>query len=81
MIVPVVRILPTAAIQCPGHQFVEINAADFDPALHTLYSEGAEADSDKSLKIGDIRAALIAKGVQFDPAAKKADLLQLLSQA
>lgn len=42
----------------------------------------AEGDDDNdaqgSMKVGDIRAALTAKGVQFDPKAKKAELRALL---
>jgi hypothetical protein len=41
----------------------------------------AEADDDNepgAMKVADIRAALTAKGVEFDPKAKKPELLALL---
>ncbi len=34
-----VQIKPTEQIQCPGHDFVEINESDFNSEIHELYSE------------------------------------------
>lgn len=59
--------------------FVVINEADFDPDLHELLSEAEKPG--KAPGIDDIRAALTARNIQFDPKAKKADLQKLLDEA
>lgn len=75
-------------------EFVEVNVSEFNAELHEPLDaeealkvgiepakpEGDDEDDDKggAMKISDIRAALTAKGVEFDPKAKKADLRALL---
>lgn len=82
--------------------FVEINAEDFDDAVHVLYEDpDAEQpadpldhdgdgkkggslppdDDDDGLTKAEIHADLEALGVEFDPRAKKADLLALRNEA
>ncbi|MGV3679773.1 MAG: HeH/LEM domain-containing protein [Acidovorax sp.] len=39
---------------------------------------GPDANGDGKLTVPEIKAALTAKGIAFDPTAKKADLLALL---
>lgn len=58
--------------------FVSINEEDFNPDFHELLDE---AEKTKAPGIDEIRAALAAKGVEFDPKAKKADLQKLLDEA
>lgn len=40
--------------------------------------DGDDLNGDGKLSVDEIKAALTAKGIQFDPKAKKADLLALL---
>lgn len=58
--------------------FVHINEEDFNPDFHELLDE---AEKVKAPGIDEIRAALTAKGIEFDPKAKKADLQKLLDEA
>lgn len=64
--------------------FVVINKADFDPAVHDASNEmildGAKKASD-GLKLDEIRAALAAKNIDIPEGAKKADLQKLLDEA
>lgn len=60
--------------------FVLINAEDFDPELH-MRLDAADTNGDGKVSIAEIRNALTAKGIEFDPKAKKAELLALLEQA
>lgn len=78
---PVVRIVWPANAEYGG--FVEINESDFDPEIHTLFEEGSTADSngDGKVSIGELRDALTARGIEFDPKAKKAALQALLDGA
>lgn len=41
-------------------------------------ADPADTNGDGKLSIGEIREALTARGVEFDPKAKKAELLALL---
>jgi hypothetical protein len=43
-------------------------------------AEDADTNSDGKLSVAEIREALTEKGVEFDPKAKKADLLALLNE-
>ena len=49
-----VRIKPTEQIQCPGHDFVEINETDYDANIHELYEAD---DGDGMTKAGNQRGA------------------------
>ena len=60
--------------------FVLINAEDFDPELHVRL-DAADTNGDGKVSIAEIRNALTAKGIEFDPKAKKAELQALLEQA
>lgn len=72
-----VRIKPTEQIQCPGHDFVEINESDFDESIHELYEEGGHV---KSMTVAEIREALSLNGIDIpDGVTKKADLFELLT--
>lgn len=53
---------------------------DVPPELEAAarHFAGDDANADGKLSVDEIRAALTAKGIQFDPRAKKADLLALL---
>ena len=42
--------------------------------------EVADTNGDGKLSIGEIREVLTARGIQFDPKAKKAELAALLAQ-
>ncbi|MDV7209910.1 HeH/LEM domain-containing protein [Azotobacter beijerinckii] len=46
-----------------------------------VVAQGADTCGDGKLSIAEIRDALTAKDIEFDPKAKKADLLALLEQA
>lgn len=58
--------------------FVIINKADFDASKHELF--GAEPAA-KPLTVAELREELTARAIEFDPAAKKADLQALLDAA
>lgn len=58
---------------------VRINESDFDPKIHELFIEGGEAAGGGSMKVADIKAALVAKGVEIPEGAKKPELLALLA--
>lgn len=75
--VPVVRIVPCEAHQCPGFDFVEINESDFDPQKHKLFQEG-EA---KKATANELRADLTARGIEFKTSASKAELQALFDAA
>jgi hypothetical protein len=62
--------------------FVVINESDFDADKHELF-DAPTADPAAPAKpgIADLRAALTTRGIEFDPAAKKADLQVLLDAA
>jgi hypothetical protein len=71
-----VRIKPTDKIQCPGHDFVEINETDFNPDEHELY----ETD-DKGVTKAEIVALLTTRGIAHNPRASKAALMALVPEA
>lgn len=58
--------------------FVHINEEDFNPDFHELLDEAGKA---KAPGIDEIRASLTAKGIEFDPKAKKPELQKLLDDA
>lgn len=64
----------------PAHadqgEFVVINKADFDPAIHEEH--GIEVEASKRLGIAELREALTQKGIEFPKGAKAADLQSLL---
>ena len=60
--------------------FVLINAEDFDPELHVRL-DAADTNGDGKVSIAEIRNALTAKGIEFDPKAKKPELQALLEKA
>lgn len=78
--VPVVRILPCEAHQCPGFDFVEINESDFDPQIHKLFG-AAEGKPSEGLKVEQLKAALDAKGIEHKAGMSKPELAALLDAA
>ena len=71
---PTVRIKSASADQ----GFVIINQADFIDGTDELF-DPVNSDGDKVLSLAQIRDALTARGVEFDPRARKADLAALLA--
>lgn len=59
--------------------FVHINEEDFNPDFHELLDEAGK--SGKTPSIDEIRAALTAKGIDFEAGAKKSALQKLLDEA
>jgi hypothetical protein len=75
--------LPTICIKSDPSEdnplgFVIINESDFDADKHELFDAEPVA---KPLTIAELRDALTARGIEFDPSAKKADLQALLDAA
>ena len=70
---------PTVRVKTDANEsgFHVINEADFDPDLHTLFGEDVMT-IDTPMNIAQMREILNAKGISFDPSAKKADLRALL---
>jgi hypothetical protein len=61
--------------------YIVINESDFDETIHELF-DAIDSNGDKvRTRIGDLREALTARGVSFDPRAKKPDLQALLDAA
>ena len=58
--------------------FVVINKADFDPAIHELLDA---PDTDKAMTKAELQAALDEKGIDYKPAQNKAELQALLDAA
>jgi hypothetical protein len=58
--------------------FVVINSEDFDADKHELFDAEPAA---KPLTVAELRDTLTARGIEFDPTAKKADLQALLDAA
>jgi hypothetical protein len=58
-------------------EFVVINEADFNPELHERFGAAPE----RAQGIAGLRAELTARGIEFDPDAKKAELKALLESA
>lgn len=59
--------------------FVNINKDDFVEGQHELYVEG-DANNDGKLTVDEIKAKLTELGIEYPAGAKKAELLELLSQ-
>ena len=57
--------------------FVVINESDFDEKVHELYVEPQAG----ALKVAELKALLDAKGIKYEPTAKKAELQALLDAA
>ncbi len=72
-----VRIKPTEQIQCPGHDFVEINETDFNADIHELY----EPDDGVGMTKAEIVDKLKALGIQHNANKSKAALEALLPPA
>lgn len=76
---PTVKVKTDAADNESG--FVVINESDFDDSVHELF-DAVDSSGDKvPSKIGELRDALTARGIAFDPKAKKPDLQALLDAA
>lgn len=58
-----------------------VSAAPADSSVVTSAEESGDGDAPKALTIAEMRDALTAKAIVFDPAAKKADLQALLDAA
>lgn len=65
--------------------FVVINADEFDPAVHVAFDpSAADADADEgpaALSKAEIITDLEVLGVDYDPRARKSDLLALRDEA
>lgn len=65
-------------------EFVVINEADFDPAVHTAF-DAADKQGDDSgdgkVTAAQLREALTARGIAFKANAPKAELQALLDAA
>ena len=73
---PTVKVKSDAAEQ----GFIVINEADFVDDLHELF-DPADSSGDRVQTIGQVRDALTARGIEFDPKGRKADLAALLAAA
>ena len=69
------RAILIAELQAKGIEFDESMPTD---ELRALSITDPDTNNDGKLSIGEIRAALTERGIDFDPKAKKADLLALL---
>lgn len=71
---------PTVKVKADNEQgFAIINESDFDEGSQELF-EPSDSDGAKVLTIGQMRDALTARGIEFDPKAKKSELVALLAQ-
>ena len=72
------EICPTVRIKTDANEdgFIVINEHDFDEKVHVRFD--AEETSAAPMTVAQMRDSLTAKGISFDPAAKKADLRALL---
>jgi len=73
--IPTIRIISPITDDNPLG-FVVINEADFDTSVHEPFDTPPA-----KVTIADMRDALTARGIAFDPSAKKADLQVLLDAA
>ena len=83
--VPTIKVKPWGQGQ---GDFVVINEADFDPALHERLDAAdkpapsrSDADGDGKVTAAELKAALTEKGIAFKTNASKADLQALLDAA
>lgn len=61
--------------------FVVINESDFNPGQHELFDAEPASDAPAKPGIAALRDELTARGIEFDPAAKKPELQALLDAA
>ena len=73
---PTVKVVSAHAEQ----GFVVINEADFVDGEHELF-DAIDSAGDRVQTIGQVRDALTARGIEFDPKGRKADLVALLAAA
>lgn len=66
-----------AELRAQGYKIID---ARFKPADYCA-AEAADTDDNGKLTVAEIRDALTARGIEFDPKAKKAELLALLEEA
>lgn len=76
--IPTVRIITPVTDDNPLG-FVVINADDFDSAFHELFDKAPSEQA--KLSAAQLRGELTARGIEFDPNAKKFDLQALLDAA
>lgn len=71
---------PTVKVKAENDQgYMVINQSDFRESEHELF-EPLNSDGAKVMTIGEMREELTARGIDFDPKAKKAELVALLAQ-
>ncbi|MGT2493123.1 hypothetical protein ACU4GD_28085 [Cupriavidus basilensis] len=66
------------AAEYPPHGYAPRSTAE---EIASAVAAVADTNGDGKLSIGEIRDALTAKGIEFDPKAKRADLQALLDAA
>ena len=66
-----------AELRAQGYKIIDARfaPADYNP------TEAADTNDDGKLTVAEIREALTVRGIEFDPKAKKTDLLALLEQS
>lgn len=57
---------------------VLINEEDFNPDVHELYGAPPKGKDYSKMKVDEIKALLTEKGITFDAADKKEDLIKLI---
>ncbi|WP_045158748.1 HeH/LEM domain-containing protein [Stutzerimonas stutzeri] len=67
-----------AELRAQGFKIID---ARFAPPGEVVEQVDTDTNGDGKLSVAEIRAALTAKGVEFDPKAKKAELQALLDQS
>ena len=67
-----------AELRAQGFKIID---ARFAPSGEVVEQVDPDTNGDGKLSVAEIRAALTAKGVEFDPKAKKAELQALLDQS
>lgn len=67
-----------AELRAQGFKIID---ARFAPPGEIVEPQDPDTNGDGKLSVAEIRAALTAKGVEFDPKAKKAELQALLDQS
>jgi uncharacterized protein (DUF302 family) len=77
---PMSQTCPTVKVKSDNELgFVIINQADFKESEHELF-DAVNSEGAKVLTIGQMRDELTARGIEFDPKAKKSELAALLAQ-
>lgn len=75
--VPTVKVKPWGEGQ---GDFVEINEADFDAAIHELH-EGAAPSGLESMTVADLKAHAEGNAIDIGDATKKADIIAAIELA